>query len=229
MRTRERVAVGFIDGGEVDGAFAASLFQLGATRQPRIERLFRVEGHLLSRQRNELVQAYLAQSSAEWLLMLDTDHVFTPQQFDALLEAAHDKAAPVVSGLYFAALNRGGLYPQPVPLMFRRDADGSFRTFETWPKDRLIPVDGVGGGCLLVSRAVLEAIRDRAPEDRRDWSWFHDGPVGNAWLSEDLYFCDRIAEAGFPIHVTPRVVLPHHKTYWLDQRHHDAWLGGSHV
>lgn len=220
MRTKDKVAIGWIDGGQVDGDFAAHMFALAGARTERIERLIRVEGHLLSRQRNELTATYLGVSEAEWLLMLDTDHRFTPQQFDRMCASVHDVSAPVVSGLYFGAFPSGDLYPTAVPIAFSLDDNGDYRTLREWQPGRLIEVDAVGGGCLLVHRSVLEKVRDMV--GLNEWSWFADGPANGRWFSEDMVFCQRIRAAGFPIFVQPDVELPHLKQYWLTGAHFAA-------
>lgn len=223
VRTRDKVAIGWIDGGTVDGDFAAHLFQLASVRHERIDILVRIEGHLLSRQRNELVSAFLRLSSAEWLLMLDTDHRFTPIDFDNLCASVHDVSAPVVSGLYFGSFPSGGLYPTAVPIAFSLDPNGvDYHALSAWTPGKMIPVDAVGGGCLLIHRSVLEKIRDNAADDVKDWCWFMDGPANGRWYSEDMVFCQRVRDAGFPIYVNPDVTLPHLKTYWLTVEHFAA-------
>lgn len=220
MRTKDKIAIGWIDGGQVDGDFAAHLFQLATVRHERLERLVRVEGHLLSRQRNELVATFLDVSEADWLLMLDTDHRFTPAQFDRMCSSVHDVSAPVVSGLYFGAFPSDGLYPTAVPIAFSLDDEGDYRTLREWQPGKLIAVDAVGGGCLMIHRRVLEAVRDMV--DLGPWSWFADGPSNGRWYSEDMVFCQRVRAAGFPIYVQPDVELPHLKSYWLTGEHFRA-------
>ena len=220
VRTKDKVAISWIDGGQVEGDFACHMFQLATVRHERIDTLIRVEGHLLSRQRNEVVEAFLRVSDAPWLLMLDTDHKFTPQDFDRLCDSVHDASAPVVSGLYFGAFRTGGLYPTAVPIAFSLDDNGvDYHALNNWPPGRVIPVDAVGGGCLMIHRSVLETIRDAAADDVRDWCWFLDGPANGRWYSEDMVFCQRVRAAGFPIYVNPDVTLPHLKSYWLTGEH----------
>jgi hypothetical protein len=76
----------------------------------------------------------------------------------------------------------------------------------------------------MVHRSVLEAIRDAAdPNQGKDWCWFWDGPVKGEWIGEDLLFCRRIKSLGFPIYVNTGAILPHSKSYWLKEEHHDSW------
>lgn len=223
MKSGDKVCLGWIDGGQVEGAFAASVFHTACVHRERIDQLIRVEGHLLSRQRNELVWGFLERSKAPWLLMLDTDHSFTPEDFDRLCAAAHEVSFPVLSGLYFGAYPSDGLMPLAVPIAYCLDPEGQYRPIMEWQRGKLIRVDAVGGGMLLVHRRVLEALRDAS--EHPDWAWFADGPTGNAWYSEDVTFCQRVRAAGFPIHVHPDVELPHLKQFWLTGQHFRAQQG----
>lgn len=220
MRTRDRVVIGWCDPGVVDGGFAADMIALASARSDRIGPHLRVEGSgLLSRVRNELVRTFLDRTDDAWLLMLDSDHRVPVGAFDKVTGAAHDRTAPIVSGLYFAAYNRGGDYPTAVPTIYRAVGD-RYEAMDDYPRDTVVRVDAAGTGCLLVHRGVLKAFRDAVDPDLRDWCWFADGPQGGSWVSEDLTFCRRAIGLGFPIHAHTGAVLPHHKRYWLDDRHH---------
>lgn len=225
MRSGDRVVVGYCDPGQVDGAFCADLFHLAGARASRLGPLLRVTGSgLMSRSRNEMAATFLDQTSEAWLLMLDSDHHVPLAAFDRLISAAHDKARPVLAGLYFSARPSGGnLYLRPVPTIFRLGSEGLLPVFD-YPRDQVIPIDAAGTGCLLVHRSALQALRDPAPAHLRDWCWFADGPTDDGrWLSEDLTFCARLRAAGVPLHAHTGAVLPHHKQFWLTDAHHDLW------
>ena len=222
MRSRDRIALSWIDPGTVDGGFAVSMINLYAARQSRIGTLIRVQGGgLLSRQRNEVVASFLNQTDLDWLLMIDSDETLSVEAFDKLIGAAHEDLRPVVAGLVFAAWPNGGLYPDPIPAIYGNAAGGQFAPIHQYPPDKVIKIAAAGTGCLLVHRTVFDAIREGASEhEGKDWCWFHDMPVNGAWFSEDLFFCRRVTSLGFPIVAHTGVVLPHHKTYWLTDAHH---------
>jgi hypothetical protein len=222
MKTRDKVAIGWLDPGQVDGMFALSVAQVYAERRDRVEGLMRVEaGGLLSRGRNELVAQFMQHSTAEWLLMIDSDEQLSLETFDRLVAAAHETAHPIVAGLYFGAWP-GDPYPTPVPLIFRRiDGSTKFRPIVDYPADTLIPVDSAGTGCLLIHRRVFEAfLAEATPHEGVSWCWFRDMPVNGSWFSEDHFFCARAIELGFPIHAHTGATLPHRKRYWLTEAHH---------
>jgi hypothetical protein len=226
MKSSDRIHVGIIDGGSVDGAFSADLFAFGLSRSSRIDGMVRVEGNLLSRSRNRVVDYFLEQTRSPWLLMLDTDQRLPLTSLDRLIDAAHEVSVPVVSGLVFAAYlpDPGELYPKPVPTIYRR-VEGRYAPIHDYPRDRLIEVDASGSGCVLIHRSALETVRDNRPDSIGPaWAWFADGPVGDDWYSEDLALMRRLEAAGIPIHAHTGALMPHLKTYTLTEAHHARYL-----
>lgn len=222
MRSADRVAIGWIDPGHVDGMFAFTLAWVYAQRRSRIDALLRVEASgLLSRGRNELVARFLDTTDAQWLLMIDSDEQLSVETFDKLIGAVHDVERPIVAGLYFGAWPGEGPYPDPVPLIFRKIPDTTrFKPVADYPADQVIPIDSAGTGCLLVHRSVFERFREQATAHQgKNWCWFMDMPVNGDWFSEDHYFCARAATLGFPLHAHTGAMLPHRKRYWLTERH----------
>ncbi len=222
MRTADRIVIGWVDPGHVDGRFAADIARLYAERRDRIAGIARVEGGVVARQRTERVATFL-NTDATWLLMLDSDEHIDVAAFDKLVDAAHDRDRPIVAGVYFGAYpaQPGKLYPHPVPLIYQIGDDGWFAPIERYPADTVIQIAAAGGGCLLMHRTALEQLRERAPEDAGDrWCWFSDGPQSGRWLSEDLTFSLRLAEASIPMHAHTGVQLGHRKRYWLTEAHH---------
>lgn len=222
MRSRDRVTIGWIDPGTVDGMFALSIANVNSERRDRVHALIRVEsGGLLSRGRNELVARFLGSTTSEWLLMIDSDEQLGLDVFDKLVDAVHDKERPIVAGLYFGAWP-GDYYPTAMPLIFNRVPESTrFLPFVDYPADSVVEIDSAGTGCLLIHRSVLEAMRAAAtPHEGENWCWFRDMPVNGDWFSEDHYFCARAKDLGFKIHAHTGATLPHRKQFWLSERHH---------
>ena len=221
MRSRDKVAIGWLDPGHVDGMFALSVANVYRERADQIEGLLRVHaGGLLSRGRNELVAQFLEHTDSAWLLMLDSDEQLGLDAFDKLVGAVHDRERPIVAGLYFGAWP-GELYPAAMPLIFRSIPDSTrFAPIVDYPSDQVIPVDSAGTGCLMIHRSVFEAFQEHAtPHEGKTWCWFRDMPVNGDWFSEDHYFCARARELGYPIHAHTGATLPHRKGFWLEERH----------
>lgn len=220
MKSRDRVSIAWIDPGQVDGAFMTSIIEVVRARSERVDGIIRIEGGLLSRQRNEVVKTFLDHTTAEWLFMIDSDEQLSVQAFDKIVGTAHADLRPVVAGLYFGTWPSPGLLPKPVPHLYRQADDGvSVVPVVDYRQDTVIEVDAVGTGCVMVHRSVLEAIRENADQHEGDaWCWFRDLPLNGLWLGEDLYFCRRIRSLGFPIHAHTGATLPHRRRYWLDDR-----------
>jgi GT2 family glycosyltransferase len=225
MKSAHKVSIGSCDPGTVNGAFAYRLIQLAQARSARLGPFVRVKGSgLLSKQRNRVVKQFLDGTKSDWLLLIDSDEQLTLEAFDKLLETAHDKERPVVAGLVFAGFGiEGAPYPKPVPAIFQ-DAPEGFLPLYKYDKDSVFEIDAAGTGCLLIHRSVLEKMREIADKNQgTDWCWFWDGPVDGNWIGEDLLFCRRIRALGFPIYVNTGAILPHQKSYWIDERHHQLW------
>jgi GT2 family glycosyltransferase len=190
-------------------------------------------GATIARNRNRLVDMFLKESDADWLLQIDTDMVFDPDLVERLVEAAHPVDRPIVGGLCFAVMNDQSRTIWPTLYAFVPGVQ-RLRRLTQYPADTLIPVSGTGAACLLVHRTVLEAMRDaRTPEGRlrfpppRPWfdetKFYEIGDDGQAIqetgdeYSEDLSFCLRAQALGFAVHVHTGVRLGHVKSFTADE------------
>lgn len=225
MKSGHKVSIGACDPGTVNAAWAYNMIQLVQVRDDRLGPFVRIKGSgLLSKLRNRVVAGFLDNTKSDWLLMIDTDEQLSVQTFDKLIQAAHDKERPVVSGLVFAAFDaHKNLYPKPVPAIFA-ESEAGFLPLYKYDKDSVFEIEACGTGCLLIHRSVLEKMREAADPNQGDnWCWFWDGPINGEWISEDLLFSRRIRQLGFPIHVHTGAILPHQKSYWLSEEHHVDW------
>ena len=224
MKSGHKVSIGTCDPGMVNGSFAFALMQLSVARASRLGSHIRIKGSgLLSKQRNRVVKHFLDTTDSDWLLMIDSDEQLSVENFDKLIDAAHHIERPIVSGLVFAAFDVGWLYPQPLPAIFMEQGNG-FLPLYNYDKNSIFEIDAAGTGCLLVHRSVLEKMREQTTEHQgQDWCWFWDGAINGEWVGEDLLFCRRAKQLGFPIYAHTGVILPHSKTYCFQEAHHEFW------
>ena len=138
------------------------------------------------------------------MMWIDSDMVFTPDQFMRLLEHDQDIVAGVYktkSGMNFAAVEHWD------EEKFQRDGVFDFMTEESIAgRESLIDVAYTGFGFVLVKRGVFESLK---------YPWFrplfHNINGLEDFSSEDVSFCLQIREKGFKIWVDPTIRVGHEK------------------
>jgi GT2 family glycosyltransferase len=213
----QHAVVGYVHGGTVRAEFLASLLALsrkhGGTRIDVF--LAAPSGPNISEARNLVVRRFLEECRAPWLLMCDTDMVFTPADADRLVAAADPVSRPLLGALCFSQDGETG---EPQPTMYelvQEDGGGQvgFARYRAWPEDACVPVAATGAAFLLMHRDALHAI-GKASGDRAA-PWFRESVIGSALVGEDLTFCLRAGAAGIPVHVHTGVRVGHIKTTML--------------
>lgn len=150
--------------------------------------------------RNKMVKSFLEDEDNEWLLMVDND-VVPPMN---ILEMV-DYGKKVVSGT--VTIKKKGV-PQPV-IVKQRD-DGKYRQiglseyYDEVGEDGLVEVDGVGTGCLLIHRSVLEEMSP-------PWFKFVYNEDGTLKLGEDFYFGEMLRQNDVPMYVSSDHVCSHYR------------------
>ncbi len=183
-----------IPGGNVPryGAFEMALAQIHV---PDGSALGRARSGSVAKNRNATIRA----SDTPFYLFLDDDQDFDPRVLMALLE----RERPVVSALISAKM------PPFFPLCVKGEAlnpkTGSKHwNIYTWPeldgRTGLLDVHAVGTGCLLVTKAVLDAIGEPV---------FEIGRYNSEELNEDMYFSEKCRRAGIPLAVDLDVPVGH--------------------
>jgi len=137
---------------------------------------------VLLTQRQNLAEAALSIKS-DYILWLDSDIVCPSTTAMRLLN--HDE--PIVCANYVrrqvphkgVAYETIGDWQNPLP-------------FEV--EDTLVPIEGIGMGCMLMRTSILEELE-------RPFFEFTYSPESNDFLGEDMYFCTKIREAGYEIYV----------------------------
>lgn len=162
--------------------------------------------------RNNIVREAIARE-APWVFFVDDDMLFGPDHLTRLL--AHEK--PIVSSLYF---NRK---PPYFPVAYNRqstNAEGG----PIWnpvslvgaPGSGLVDIVACGAGGLLVQTPVFLSLPSYG-------SWFKRNKAG-----EDMSFCARAVEAGFPLHLDLGARMGHISNYsvWPMRDAEGHWTAG---
>lgn len=158
--------------------------------------------------RNIIHNNFLERSSAPYLLMVDSDVLPPPDTIERLL--AHDKA--VVGGWYrkkekFKVKDTDGnikVIQRPVvyDYMDFNEEEQKFKFRQrVEPGKGLEKVDGMGAGCWMIRRDVVEKI------GKDPFDLVHGG--------EDLTFCRKITGAGFDIFVDWSISCAHIGSFFV--------------
>ena len=140
--------------------------------------------------RNTLVD----EIQGDWLLMLDTDMVFTPSIVVDLLEIADKNKIDVLTGLYYQ--RRAPYYP-----LAYRQVNEKFLTIDPSESEHpVIPIDGAGGGCLFVRRKVFDRIKNELKEKPFTI-------IGS--LGEDLSVFSRLKKLEIHVYLAKDIKLEH--------------------
>ena len=143
----------------------------------------------------------------DYLMWIDSDMVFKPEQFFKLLD--HDK--DVVSGMYKMSDNTNyatvenmdeDFFEQWAYYQFLQDNDIKKKN------GKLFKADYTGMGWMLVKYGVIEKMKypyfyPRKTTHKPGWEEF-------VW--DDVEFCLRVKEAGFDVWVDPNIIPGHEKT-----------------
>lgn len=188
-------------GSMVTREWAASVRDLVVNRPRFGNKVITWQGALLFYNRNEIAKLFLG-TDRDWMLMTDTDIVFSLEDVDALFEAADRNGPGIYSGVVMG-LGTSGVKP------IFGDWDPDRQTCHWWkaapPRDeKEIPIHVVPTAFLLVHRDVLEAIGT---------GWFNHVVNGQGRvLGEDVGFSLRTLEKDYPVYLVPQSRPGHVKT-----------------
>lgn len=152
-------------------------------------------GSLVYDSRNKLAERAI-NSTADYVLWLDSDMTFMPDTLDMMLDTLKKNNYEILTGMYFRRR------PPFTPTLFeelRISPTGTVtKEFDEIP-DEIFEVAGCGFGCVLMSRNVL-------------WNVFCQN--GNMFapmngVGEDLSFCYRARRIGHKIYCDPTIALGH--------------------
>lgn len=138
--------------------------------------------------RNEIME----KRRGDWVLMIDSDHEFPSY----LLERLLSHKAPVIAPIAYKKA------PPYFPVIYKKapawtKEEPLYNPIMIWKMDSLFEVDMVGTGCVLIHNCVLDSL-DHEP------LFLYTDKVG-----EDLYFFQKVTEAGWKIVVDPQIPFGH--------------------
>lgn len=140
--------------------------------------------------RNHCVNEFIKISNHpdDRLWFIDDDIIPPKNALDLLM--THDRDIVGLLCFMMKADDAGQLVPLPIAM--RYNANKQYNVF--FDGKGLTEVDALGGGCIMIKRAVYESIGGRAYEFR----YYPDGTLN---LVGDYDFCQKAQAAGFKIYV----------------------------
>lgn len=220
-RRTDTVVIGWVHPAEVSAHFANALLQTvvgdltAAGRQVIAGTIDEFSSANISGARNKIVRRFLEEHDADWLLFVDSDMVWRPDAIRRLLADADPETVPIIGGLCHGS-NSDELFS--TIFIFRDQPDGTRQMTRLldYPDSTLVQCHGTGAAFLMIHRTVLEKVA--AQEFNPAFPWFQETHIGSEPVSEDLTFCMRAGELGFPIYVHTGVEILHHKSTLLSRQ-----------
>lgn len=222
-------------GGMANTMYVTSLLRLQDQANQlgiKMEHCFMMNESLIDRARNGLVASFFEVSKADYLLFIDADIMFRPEDVFALM--SYDKdiiCAPYpkkhINWPVIAEAIKAGI--DDVQVLERLVGEYVFTILEPSDGiDEIVKVSEAGTGFMLVKRSVFDKMREAYPENRyisdsvqdvqagkqREMhAFFRTGIFDNRYLSEDYYFCHKWREMGGDVWLFPWAVTSHMGTY----------------
>ncbi len=198
----------------------------------KLQHCFMMNESLIDRARNGLVHEFLTKSDADWLLFIDADIQFRPE--DVLAMMAYDK--DVICGPYpkkhinwpvvVSAVQVGHSDPEYLEKLV---GEYVFSTLDSSTRmEEIVRVSESGTGMMLIKRNVFKLMMEKYPENgyvsdhsrdvlsgvqKKMHAFFRTGIFDGRYLSEDYYFCLKWREMGGDIWLFPWAINTHYGTY----------------
>jgi GT2 family glycosyltransferase len=167
-------------------------------------------GLYLDKSRNVVAAWFEMKTDCDYLWFLDSDNGFDPDAPTQFMETFEDPEVNIVSGAYHY---KTGARDLVAGVSNELCLDGFYSMLpEGAFLDHLINLSRVGKGamvgtgCLMMRRRVFEEVP--YPWFQTPWRQYEDG--GWALTGEDTFFCERVQEYGFDIHLDQRIKSPHY-------------------
>lgn len=164
-----------------------------------------IRGTMIHNARNVIAETA---KDYDYLFFVDSDCVIPDGTLERLVR--HNK--DIVSGMYFQKA------PPFYPVIYTRNARGTFDVIDDYPKDKLIEVDGIGMGVCLIKTSVFKKLCNTPFDPYREND---EAPFINA---EDLSFCIRAKAAGYKVYVDTGIQAAHQTVRYIDEDYHRAAL-----
>lgn len=140
---------------------------------------------------------YAVKEEADWVIWLDSDHIYKAKDMYALIEKCDDQGLPMLSATYYVRttdkITAHGKYLE----------SGAFQKFsKSELNGSLVEADVIGFGFVVMRHSFMKTLYDKYKDDL-----FRMDATANS--TEDVYFCRKAKEAGHKILFDPSIVVGH--------------------
>jgi GT2 family glycosyltransferase len=169
---------------------------------------------LVSIYRNRVALAFMDDEKCEWLWFIDSDIHLHEDTLDRLMEVADAETHPIVGALYFMGNDEGVV---PCIMKRKKHPDGTVKiapvfTADDYPPDAVLEVDGLGMGCTLIHRSVLDEMKSVYGMPEPFFAQEYDGTI---LCGEDVSFCLRASKLGYKSFIATGIEVGHEKSIVL--------------
>jgi hypothetical protein len=163
-----------------------------------------VENTLIGHARDELLKKVVENhrtNKIDYVLWLDSDHIYTIEAFEALRKDIDQYGLDMVSALYFSRKSNDEITPV---MMVKSQTANKYNAIYEIPENKLMKVDVAGFGYLMMKPDVLIDVYATYPEPFNIQLEEYDEAVG-----EDILFLEKAKKLGYDIWVDTGVVVRH--------------------
>lgn len=222
-------------GGMGNAMYFSSVLQLQnmmTANKMKLYHSFMMNESLIDRARNGLANDYLTKCDADYLLFVDADIQFRPEDVLAMMSFEKD----LICGPYpkkhinwpiiIEAVKHGKEDPA---ILEKLVGEYVFTPLDEESKmEKIIRVAEAGTGMMIIHRSVFTKMKEAFPENfylsddsdvvrsgkpREMHAYFRTAIVDNRYLSEDYYFCHKWRELGGDVWLFPWSQCTHYGTY----------------
>ena len=138
---------------------------------------------------------YAVKDDCDWVICLDSDHIYKADDMYALIKRCEENNLPMLSATYY--LRGAG----KTTCHTRLDpAKGHFKQEEL--TGEVIDCDVIGMGFVVMKRTFLKEMVDKYGKDLFKMDCDNN-------KTEDVYFCRRVKESGYPVCFDSSVIVGH--------------------
>lgn len=208
----DKISIASLTRGDPRLEFVGSLF--GIREHSAIGHIEIKQTLYLHHGREEMALSFMQNETwGDWLMFIDDDTLFTREAFDTLIAEANPATRPIIGGVYWSP-NHATLDPtnDVFPVVFNLDSGERGTQYQDCFVHRPMPrgwvaaqtepfeCDAIGTGFLMIHRSVLAHMMSHYPGPLH---WFTMDTIDGVAAGEDLNFCYRAKELGYPVWAVP--------------------------